>query len=136
MRGPVDLPLTVPFTVPLDLTTRHRRADHACSGVYLPAPESVRAARHFVVDVLDAWQDAASASDAAIVASELATNALLHAGSPFRIVLDRRADRVRIGVEDGDREAPSLRTAGSEDLDGRGWRSSRRSRSGGARPRC
>ena len=54
------------------------------------------------------------------VASELATNAMLHAGSPFRVVLDRRDDCVRIGVEDGARESPDLRTGGSEDLDGRG----------------
>ena len=30
-------------------------AGHACSRVYLPMPESVPAARHFVVDVLRSW---------------------------------------------------------------------------------
>ncbi|MCU1538540.1 MAG: regulatory protein [Humibacillus sp.] len=110
----------LPLTVPLDLTALSRRPDHACSRVYLPTRESVPAARHFVVEVLRAWGDDGIVPDAAIVASELATNALLHAGSPFRIVLDRRADRVRIGVEDGARELPSLRAGGSEQLDGRG----------------
>ncbi len=73
---------------------------HACSRVYLPVAESVPAARHFVVNVLHAWGLGALDADAAIVASELATNAVRHADSPFRATLDRQSDGVRIGVED------------------------------------
>ena len=58
-------------------------AGHACSRVYLPIPESVPAARHFVVDVLRSWGHGELAPDAALIVSELATNALRHADSPF-----------------------------------------------------
>ena len=73
---------------------------HACSRVYLPVAESVPDARHFVTDVLRAWGLDALDPDAAIVVSELATNALRHADTPFRAILDRHHDGVRIGVED------------------------------------
>jgi len=90
-----------------DTTTALRSAGHACSRVYLPTPESVPAARHFVVDVLRSWGHDALAADAALIVSELATNALSHADSPFRTVVDRRRGvgvgrgRRRLAVGDG-----------------------------------
>lgn len=93
---------------------------HACSRVYLPTPESVPAARHFVVDVLRAWGHEALSADAALIVSELATNALHHAGSPFRAVVDRRRGGVRIGVEDATRTPLERREATGDDISGRG----------------
>jgi hypothetical protein len=93
---------------------------HACSPVYLPVSESVPAARHFVVDVLRAWGMDDLGPDAAIVISELATNALRHAESPFRAVLDRQQDGVRLGVEDAARDPLARRSSDSYDLGGRG----------------
>ena len=93
---------------------------HACSRVYLPVAESVPAARHFVVDVLRAWGLAALDADAAIVVSELTTNALRHAGSPFRAIIDRQHDGVRIGVEDTARDTLTRRSTDSDDPSGRG----------------
>jgi anti-sigma regulatory factor (Ser/Thr protein kinase) len=94
---------------------------HACSPVYLPVAESVPAARHFVVDVLRAWGMDDLDGDAAIVISELATNALRHAESPFRAVLDRQQDGVRLGVEDAARDPLARRSPpDSHDLGGRG----------------
>lgn len=94
---------------------------HACSPVYLPMAESVPAARHFVVDVLRAWGMDDLDGDAAIVISELATNALRHAESPFRAVLDRHQDGVRLGVEDAARDPLARRSPpDSHDLGGRG----------------
>jgi hypothetical protein len=93
---------------------------HACSRVYLPVAESVPAARHFVVSVLHAWGLGALDVDAAIVASELATNAVRHADSPFRATLDRQSDGVRIGVEDAGRDPLARRSTDALDLGGRG----------------
>ncbi len=88
--------------------------------MYLPVAESVPAARHFVVNVLHAWGLGALDADAAIVASELATNAVRHADSPFRATLDRQSDGVRIGVEDAARDPLARRSPDSLDLGGRG----------------
>ena len=93
---------------------------HACSRVYLPTPESVPAARHFVVDVLRTWGHEELSADAALIVSELATNALHHAGSPFRAVVDRRRGGLRIGVEDATRTPLERREATREDISGRG----------------
>lgn len=59
-----------------------------------------RAARHFVVETLTSWGDRALVDDAAIVATELATNALVHARSAFTVAVTRSADAVRISVRD------------------------------------
>ena len=93
---------------------------HACSQVYLPVAESVPAARHFVIDVLHAWGLGRLDADAAIVTSELATNAVRHADSPFRATLDRQHDGVRIGVEDAAHDPLSRRSPDSYDPSGRG----------------
>lgn len=93
---------------------------HACSRVYLPTPESVPAARHFVVDVLRAWGHAELVPDAALIVSELATNALHHAGSPFRAVVDRRRGGLRVGVEDATETPLQRRAVTMDDVSGRG----------------
>ena len=64
--------------------------------------DSVRAARHFVTGLLDQGPDDALASDAAIVATELAANAVLHARSGFILTVSRLAAAVRIAVRDSD----------------------------------
>ncbi|WP_020145717.1 MEDS domain-containing protein [Terracoccus sp. 273MFTsu3.1] len=93
---------------------------HACSRVYLPTASSVPAARHFVVDVLKAWGHDSLTADAALIVSELATNAVTHAASPFRALVDRRRGGLRIGVEDAARAPLERRTAEADDISGRG----------------
>jgi len=95
-------------------------AGHACSRVYLPMPESVPAARHFVVDVLRSWGHGDLCPDAALIVSELATNALRHASSPFRAVVDRRRGGLRVGVEDATVTPLERRDAALDDVSGRG----------------
>ncbi len=110
----------LPIGAPSSTEGARLTVGHACSRVYLPTGASVPAARHFVVDVLRAWGQEALTADAALIASELATNALTHAASPFRVVVDRQRDGLRIGVEDA-AEAPLERRAPStDDISGRG----------------
>lgn len=100
--------------------TEAAAVSHRCSRVYLPIPESVPAARHFVVSVLRAWGHDALAADAALIVSELATNALRHAATPFRAVVDRRRGELRIGVEDATDTPVDEAHASLEDVTGRG----------------
>lgn len=67
-----------------------------------PELDSVRAARHFVTGLLNHGPDDALASDAAMVTTELAANAVLHARSGFTLTVSRSAASVRIAVRDGD----------------------------------
>jgi MEDS: MEthanogen/methylotroph, DcmR Sensory domain len=76
--------------------------------------DSVRAARHFVTGLLDQGPDNALASDAAIVATELAANAVLHARSGFILTFSRLAAAVRIAVRDSD---PLVQRNGSMPFD-------------------
>jgi len=63
------------FAKPAPPGARRRRLGLA------PVPESARAARKFTVATLHDWQLAPLAEDAVVIASELATNAILH-GTP------------------------------------------------------
>lgn len=62
--------------------------------------DSVRAARHFVLGVVGPRYDQGVADDAAIVVTELAANAVLHAESGFSVAVGCSADAVRISVRD------------------------------------
>jgi anti-sigma regulatory factor (Ser/Thr protein kinase) len=87
------------------------------SEVFLPVASAVSAARRFVGGVLDSWGAEEVAWDAALVTSELATNALRHGASPFRASVCRMDGAVRIAVEDvapgwPDRGAPTVTDVG------------------------
>jgi hypothetical protein len=58
------------------------------------------AARHFAVGALSGWGAADLADDAALVVTELAANAVVHAHSAFTLILSARGDLVRISVRD------------------------------------
>jgi hypothetical protein len=67
------------------------------------ALESTRAARHVVITALeksDSPRLARLADDAALIVTELATNAVIHARSGFRVTLTLRQDVMRISVHD------------------------------------
>lgn len=74
-------------------------------------PDEITRARQLAVARLVEWgrQDA---EDAALVFSELATNAVIHAGGAVRIIVIV-ADRVRIEVHDNDPTPPWMRAPGS-----------------------
>jgi MEDS: MEthanogen/methylotroph, DcmR Sensory domain len=88
---------------------------------FLMAPGAPRAARHFVAGTLrqwgGRWGGGTLAADAAIVATELAANAVVHARSDFTVTVSRRLGAVRIAVRDDLRLAAPLRAAPGHGLD-------------------
>ncbi len=66
-----------------------------------PEPESVGAAREFVVGCCERWGLVDVSETAVLLVSELATNAVRHARTPVTIWLARRLDRIVLSVQDG-----------------------------------
>ncbi len=79
-----------------------------------------RDARQFVMDTLRQWGKEDVISDAALVVTELATNAVLHAQSEFTVVITPVPGAVRISVRDGDMSMPTQRDSPPEAFNGRG----------------
>jgi anti-sigma regulatory factor (Ser/Thr protein kinase) len=79
------------------------------------------AARQFVSATLVSWGRPELVDDALVIASELATNAVLHAGGDFTVKVVRHADgTVRVAVRDGSTVAPRARRAAPGAGSGRG----------------
>lgn len=83
--------------------------------------DSVARARRLVASQLDAWSLSELSDDARLVASELLTNAALHAQPPIRMRLSRLASGIRLEVSDGSRDMPLMVRAGTDVMTGRGW---------------
>jgi hypothetical protein len=64
------------------------------------ALESARAARHVMTAAMETSDSPHLADDAALIVTELATNAVVHAHSGFRVTLTLRQDMMRISVHD------------------------------------
>ena len=90
------------------------------SQLFVPVMSAVAAARRFVRETLVAWHEADLVDDATLVASELATNAVRHAGSAFRLTIVRTDSRLRIAVQDISPQEPSRRDPRSSVPGGRG----------------
>jgi anti-sigma regulatory factor (Ser/Thr protein kinase) len=90
------------------------------SPLFLPVASAVPAARRFVVDVLTSWGADALVGDALLITSELATNAVEHATSAFRVRLRRSDTALRVAVDDVGPAQPERRTAQPADFGGRG----------------
>lgn len=71
-----------------------------------------RFARAFVGDALRHWGLVHLVDDAVAVVSELAANAVVHAGSDFTVGLSRRDGAVHVEVADSSSEAPRSRDPG------------------------
>lgn len=69
-------------------------------------PSSVRDARRFVIDKLQEWHCDHLVDSAALVTSELATNAVVHTGQPYSVLIVRQPGGVRVEVADSVRELP------------------------------
>ena len=88
-----------------------------------PEAQSVATARRFVREQLNVHDLPSLVDDVTLVASELATNALSHAGTPFTVTITASGDDVVLEVRDG---APSTPVPASP--------SGRRSTSASRRP--
>lgn len=72
-----------------------------------PLPSSVRRARLFVVDKLQEWRCDDLVDRAALLTSELATNAVIHTGMPYAVRVERTGATVRVEVADRVEEVPT-----------------------------
>jgi GAF domain-containing protein/anti-sigma regulatory factor (Ser/Thr protein kinase) len=84
------------------------------------AIDAASQARHFVQEALADWGLAALADDAALVVSELVTNAVLHGGPPVEVRVKPVIGGVRIDARDGSRVSPVRPLASTETMTGRG----------------
>lgn len=78
-------------------------------------------ARRFVVETLQGWGEGkAVIEDCELLASELVTNAVLHARSASKLRIERRGDHIWVAVHDASPLAPRVRDYGAEAVTGRG----------------
>ncbi|MCW2645823.1 MAG: putative two-component sensor histidine kinase protein [Pseudonocardiales bacterium] len=94
--------------------------DVTTARAFAPALDAPRAARHFVLETLQAWGDDPLLDDAALIVTELATNAVLHALSGFAVDVSSSPDTVRIAVHDASPTRPEPRDASVLAASGRG----------------
>jgi anti-sigma regulatory factor (Ser/Thr protein kinase) len=94
----------------------HREAACALS----PTTASVPAARHFVGRTLDTWNCGDVSAVAMLLASELVTNAVLHARSKAYLRMQLIGNCLRVEVHDGTRQLPTPRSFDPHAESGRG----------------
>jgi len=87
---------------------------------FVAMPTAARDVRRFVRDALTARCDETSIENAEIIASELATNAVKHARSPFQVGVTCADDSIRISVRDASFVPPVRLTPDGVLVGGRG----------------
>jgi anti-sigma regulatory factor (Ser/Thr protein kinase) len=85
--------------------------------VFVPAPVVVREVRSFVREILKLWGEDELLDEAELIVAELASNAVLHACSPFRVSVSRTSTEVTIAVRDASSVWPE-NLSGPIDRDG------------------
>lgn len=85
-------------------------------------PSSVRTGRQFVSVQLSHWGYDGATFTACLLVSELITNAVLHARTDVRLVLDEDSDVVRIAVHDSSARPVRRRRHSVQSGTGRGLR--------------
>lgn len=87
-------------------------------------PDAPFAARRFLTGLLGRrpYGDRVDPHDAQLVVSELATNAVIHAGTPFSVGVRYDGSTVRISVQDWSSSQPIMRESNPRALSGRGLR--------------
>jgi anti-sigma regulatory factor (Ser/Thr protein kinase) len=83
-------------------------------------PKSVAVAREFVSRQLDQHDLPGLVADVRLVVSELATNAVTHARTPFIVTVSGVEGEVLLAVQDGCTSAPALSASGVLAMGGRG----------------
>ncbi|OIJ89508.1 hypothetical protein BIV25_34155 [Streptomyces sp. MUSC 14] len=93
----------------------------AIAGTDLPAlPSSVPEARAFVGEILTSWGSTYRADDVQLLASEVLTNAVLHAEGPLHLHMRRDTTELAVEISDRSPHLPHPRLADVEDESGRG----------------
>lgn len=85
---------------------------------FTPEPAAVRAAREFVVRTLEAT--GCDLAKLELAASEIISNAVLHARTPFVVRVQRSSTTVRVTVSDGSTRLPRQRFVDRDSITGRG----------------
>ena len=102
-------------------TTRTSGEPVQSSKVFVPAGEAIAAARSFVAEALRTLGAMPPLiDDAMLLTSEMATNALVHAHSPFRISVARTDGVISFAVQDGTSRTPQRRNVDAQSAMGRG----------------
>ncbi len=83
-------------------------------------PASAHAARRFVARALASWGLEDAESHLELLTSELVTNAVCHARTPYHLVVACEGPRVRVEVRDGSAARPTARRARPDADAGRG----------------
>jgi hypothetical protein len=78
-----------------------------------PVPTAARAGREFVREVCGRWGLDGLADPAALLASELVTNAVLHARTALELRVELRRSRLQLAVTDQDPDLTRVRAARS-----------------------
>lgn len=87
---------------------------------FAPEPRSVPAARRFVRDLVVAGGHEHWAGDAQLAVSELCTNVVLHAHTPFEVTVEVSREGVYVQVWDDDPVLPARRVSDAAATTGRG----------------
>ena len=96
-------------------------ARQAQSAITVPSvPASVAAVRRYAIGVCRDGGLQELADTAALLVSEVATNALVHGSGDVQVRATASAGRLRVEVTDGDPGLPKPRQAGALDEGGRG----------------
>jgi anti-sigma regulatory factor (Ser/Thr protein kinase) len=93
--------------------------EHVLNG-FEPSLEAPHEARRFVADVLRERDELRLLDDAALIVSELATNAVVHTGSRFEVAVHFEPGTVTLSVSDPSAEEPAIGDPSPADLHGRG----------------
>jgi DNA-binding NarL/FixJ family response regulator len=127
LGGIAYLPKSTPPSKLCDELLRILESGHDTDDVITSATErfpadlkSARTARRFVARVLEEWGCDELQDSAALLVSELVTNAVVHAQSSVEMAMHLRPNRVRIEVIDTAREHVRRRDAADDEQSGRG----------------
>jgi anti-sigma regulatory factor (Ser/Thr protein kinase) len=82
------------------------RPTAASDRVFVPAPEVIREVRGFIRELLGEWGEEGCVAEAEVIVTELATNAVVHARSPFRVSVFLAGPEIRIAVRDASMVPP------------------------------
>lgn len=96
------------------------RAEEKAERAFERSFDAPREARRFVVETLHRWERGELADTTALVVSELAANAVVHARSDFVMTLRLKGDNVEVSLRDSGPLLPELREATATAENGRG----------------